>query len=528
MKRFVLISSLLLVSAASIIGDDYTVTSSADDGSPGTLRDIVLNQARNGDRILFDSSVSSIALTGGEIAISNAIEIVGHGVTIDAGLASRIFYIYAATSHDVVMEGLTLKNGKTLGTDVGIDRPGHGGAILSERCKSLTLQDCVILDSEADRGGGLRTAYAVNIYNSRFSGNHAYTTGGGMFFDVPGSRLIHIVGGEFSGNTVENVPGGGFVGGGAFHSAYWDKSWILIEGGTVFSNNVTGVERDGVTRAAKASEGGAVLLTGKAGGDYTIRDALFVDNHSLTSHGGAMRIVPGDATIDNCTFRDNVAYAGAGAIAVGGTSYIINSYFEGNTATNSAVHTYFGGALGLRASSPVTISNCVFKSNHDPKVGGGAIGSFSETPPFTVYSSLFEDNSGNSGGAVKTQKQAQFFDCTFVNNRSDNHGGAIQVEGTATNEVLVANCTFSGNQADRKAGAIHGARRYGVPVYYQPRIEVYNSTFVGNTSNSTGNNGGGAFLIERDASEPRYCSIYSSLFHNNSDGDGLRDLKGEY
>src|SRR6516162_1067034 len=79
-----------------------TVTSPADDGSPGTLR-AVIGSASSGDTVMFDPSLAgqTITLTQGELAITQSLNIEGLGadqLTISGNDVSRVFDISGSST----------------------------------------------------------------------------------------------------------------------------------------------------------------------------------------------------------------------------------------------------------------------------------------------------------------------------------------------------------------------------------------------------------------------------------------------
>ena len=87
------------------------VTSTADDGTPGTLRYEIQNAAP-GDTITFDPSVTgTITLTMSELLLSQSLTIQGPGaanLAVDGAGSDRVFGITGGT---VVISGLTIQNG---------------------------------------------------------------------------------------------------------------------------------------------------------------------------------------------------------------------------------------------------------------------------------------------------------------------------------------------------------------------------------------------------------------------------------
>ena len=100
------------------------VTSSLDDGSLGSLREIIANGAI-GETITFDPSLKgkTITLTNGQLVLAKNVQIVGPGASllkISGNNASRVFWVNTGVT--ATISGLTIANGNPLGA-TGPTRP---------------------------------------------------------------------------------------------------------------------------------------------------------------------------------------------------------------------------------------------------------------------------------------------------------------------------------------------------------------------------------------------------------------------
>ncbi|MGA8025718.1 MAG: hypothetical protein WB992_01135, partial [Bryobacteraceae bacterium] len=139
----------------------YLVTSTADDGSSGTLRWAVGQaNACPGSEIDFSlSSQATITLSTAnsdpEIVISASMTINGPGasnLTISGGGSTRIFFINPGSGVTVNIDNLTLANGYGLGGNGGGGAAGMGGAVFQES-GTLNITNAV-LNANTARGGG--------------------------------------------------------------------------------------------------------------------------------------------------------------------------------------------------------------------------------------------------------------------------------------------------------------------------------------------------------------------------------------
>jgi fibronectin-binding autotransporter adhesin len=140
----------------------FTVTSTLDDGSAGTLR-YEIGQANTNagpDAIDFDSTVFStpqtIALTSGQLELTDAATttITGPGsglLSISGNNASRVFSINYGSA---ALSGLTITGGNA----------STGGGLYNES-GTATLTNCTVSGNSATKGGGVFTGGVYNYYN---------------------------------------------------------------------------------------------------------------------------------------------------------------------------------------------------------------------------------------------------------------------------------------------------------------------------------------------------------------------------
>src|SRR5215469_9922960 len=133
-----------------------TVTSAADDGSAGTLRAAIAGSS-SGDTVNFDPGLAgqTITLTGGELAITQSLTIVGLGadqLTVSGNDASRVFDV-SGSGTSVEIDDLTIAH--------GLANNSGGGGILNAG-STLTLAHDAFADNQAvgapgsgAKGGGV-------------------------------------------------------------------------------------------------------------------------------------------------------------------------------------------------------------------------------------------------------------------------------------------------------------------------------------------------------------------------------------
>jgi hypothetical protein len=185
-----------------------TVTSSADDGSPGCLR-WCIEHAQPGDHIQFDPSLDGrrIVLHDGALVFDKNLRITGRGpmnTIIDGNYSSRVIYV---ASGNLRLSGVTIRNGFSAswaGAGVvcqngnltiehsvirGNITTGFGGGVYNGLCRSVTVRHSTISDNSATAGGGglfvsnpyIGRSMRVAIESSTITGNLTLNDGGGIY-----------------------------------------------------------------------------------------------------------------------------------------------------------------------------------------------------------------------------------------------------------------------------------------------------------------------------------------------------------
>ncbi|MGB2808012.1 MAG: right-handed parallel beta-helix repeat-containing protein, partial [Sedimentisphaerales bacterium] len=153
---------------------------------------------------------------------------------------------------------------------------------------------------------------------------------------------------------------------------------------------------------------------------------------------------------------------GAGMFALSGSATLANCIFTGNSA-------YAGGGVCYLGECSPALTNCTFTGNY-ALIGGGLVGAGSA---MTITNCTFTGNSGEYyGGAFYNEAgSATIINCIFNQNTSSFYGGAI-------NELMgrssLYNCLFTGNSCSLDGGAMY--------YWYESRPNLYNCTFAGNSA----------------------------------------------
>lgn len=336
----------------------FEVTTTSDPG-PGSLRQAIAdaNGTSGVDTITFAPSVTgTIALTGGQLAITEGVTVQGPGadrLTIDGGNASRVLYAYTPVgrSRDVTISGLAITGGAaTLGAGI---------ANFDTR---MTLEDVDVSGNAATGDGGGVWSDGFNgflrVRDSRISGNTAGSDGGGVYVeDSGGDLLFEDV--EISGNS-------GRRGGGIY---FYDP------------DNAVTLQRVAITQNTASQGGGGLALYDTDGpGAFRIVDSLIAGNTAATVGGGVQFQGPDSAVeVVNSTISGNAAASGGGVVFEedNAARAITASTIAGNAAPAAANVRNDEGTLTVRGSAVA-----------DAAGGGGDLGGAGS---FDATGSLVED-----------------------------------------------------------------------------------------------------------------------------------------
>jgi RTX calcium-binding nonapeptide repeat (4 copies) len=315
--------------------DTITVTVLGDGGGDGdcstqpndcTLREAITDSldgdAPDVDRIVFQSGLSGEITLGSELPmIDEPLTIAGPEtatLAVDGNDATRLFYINTSPGDQVLIDNLTLRNGKTTSSSQS------GGAILKKNA-NLTLVDDVFTGNDvsgSSSDGGAVASYgtadpeqgSLTIWRSTFTTNttSGTTTDGGAIYSS--SDEVRITDSTISGNSSH-------VGGGAYIAGSTNGHQTEIAGTTISGNHSTSP---------------TAINTGAGGGLYLGYGTKLIDNSTITGNtstggssgsgfGGGISSYRGALIIDSSTITGNTATGGGGAGSRGGGIYSFNN-----------------------------------------------------------------------------------------------------------------------------------------------------------------------------------------------------------
>jgi CSLREA domain-containing protein len=186
---------VVLLAAWPAAAAEFTVTTQADGAGscpPIRAQQCTLRAAVNAANNSTDASSSislpagTYTLTGGQLAISKTITIVGAGAattTISGNKQSRVFSI--AAEHWLFLSGVTIADGSSAGDTA----TPYGGNILVGNGSLLVASGVRVTGGTASNGGGIALRGGrASIANSLIDGNTATsTTGGGILASATAS-----------------------------------------------------------------------------------------------------------------------------------------------------------------------------------------------------------------------------------------------------------------------------------------------------------------------------------------------------
>ena len=410
-------------------GSPILVTNLHDHGD-GSCAAITAADANPGSTIDFANGLhGTITLTSGELDITGDMTINGPGankLTVSGNNTSRIFDI--GNGATATISGLTIANGASVNT--GEDSSGNlvdatalgGGGILNQAGATLNLTNSVLANNTATAssnevdvfGGGLLNEGTATITSSLFRGNQAVGGGG-----------ISAFGGSIGGG-IDNFGGAS----------------LTVTNSTFASNQA--ISADGTTWGI----GGAIE-----------NDAGLDGSHASV------------ANITHCTFSNNVATGGQGAVGQGGA---LASYY-GATMTVGDSTFLHNQAIGGSGADGVT--------NVGQGEGGGI---FNAVSTLTVNNSTFIGNEaiGGSGGS------------NTAPGSSEGVGGGGGIANFVLSTAIVTGCTFLGNQAigGDSAEGPGGIGQGGGILNNAATLTLSGSSFLANTarggSGASGYSGG--------------------------------------
>ncbi|MBN2446504.1 MAG: hypothetical protein JXO22_07260 [Phycisphaerae bacterium] len=379
--------------------------------------------------------------------------------------------------------GVTTDNSYHVVSGTGKDSTAiiDGFTITAGRADGTTPHD--------DGGGFLNTGGSPTLANCRFEDNYAVDDGAGMWYVGTGTDF------SLEGCTfTDNACGGCGAGAGI------DNCGAVTFTGCTVTNN-----------AASGNQGGGVIISGGGGADITFTDCT-LNNNSAPDLGGAVSDIDGGTLyLTNCDFSGNSVSTTQSGNGYGGAVFCESTIafgctFTGNSATSSGGGIgYSGRGGGIYAASSANLSECDFTDN----------------------TAQGNDNSGDwkgMGGAVFTGSSMSAIDCSFTNNLAlawgsnvvwSGRGGAI-----STNNLTVIRCVFTDNRALYTSTDDDDGCAQGGAICTTALDEAMNCSFVNNSAVHLGEwhaRGGAVYAASAVLND---CSFSANSAYGSGSYDG--------
>jgi cytochrome c peroxidase len=276
----------------------------------------------------------------------------GWGATIDGGLQGPCVTVFGAQTQGTVLRGLTLVNGG--------GQNSQAGALFVSDSTSVTVDACVLSDSQAQQGGGVfvRNSSHLSLVDALVERNSAQQRGGGLFIDGGSLSLVN--------------------------SIVWDNI-TQGEGGGIALQNMARLDVDGalVHYNQAFQRGGGIVLNGGVSNIYNLSVSF---NTASQGAGGMLAMNSASVVARGFKLTNNTAQNGIGGLFIdGGTLDLANATLASNSAEE----------LWLMNNVAFTLANSIAWNDGS----GAAIGSYSQQSlPAQVHHSIVDSNRLTASG----------------------------------------------------------------------------------------------------------------------------------
>jgi hypothetical protein len=374
----------LLVLEERRLPSTFTVTSTADDGSTGTLRWAIAQANANSgaNTIDFDPTAfgtpQAITLGGSQLELSNTsgtqtITGPAAGATVSGGGKSRVFQIDGGVK--AAISGLTITGGST---------SGAGGGLYAQTNGTLTLTGCIVSGNRATGGGGGLFDYGtVSLSACTVSANSGGNGGG-----LSNAGTMTLTGCTVSGNT----------GDGLYNKGHVSLSTCTFSGNSFNIGQIGGEGIGGLKNAGTMTLTGCTVSGNSGDGLYNVGTMTLTGctvSGNSGGYGGGLNNA-GTMTLTGCTVSGNTGRSGGGLCNKGpATATLIACTVSGNSAGYAGgLWNYAGG--GLWNNGTMGLTDCTIASNSAHNCGGGLY----NRGTLTVTACTIASNSATNGGGL--------------------------------------------------------------------------------------------------------------------------------
>ena len=268
----------------------------------------------------------------------------------------------------------------------------------------------------------------------------------------------------------------------------------------------------------------AIYCKSTSSGSMKIQDCIFsgLDSGSIPADDGVIEIKGASgAEILNCTIENNDNFSFGVYCINDGSDYPGNVTVKNSTITGCPIGLWYNGDSTLTISDycyivdnddqgiyfdgsnggSIDVSNCVI-AGHQPPVSprdGGGIYIKSASSPSSISNCIFEENYGNCGGglAVKESSSLDIKNSVFQGNTASQGGGGLHNQDSF---IDVTGCTFIGNSTS----VFGGGGIYTYEASYAADTDIDNCIFWNNIADDDGNQigcGGSNYDVSVDYSD---------------------------
>ena len=269
-------------------------------------------------------------------------------------------------------------------------------------------------------------------------------------------------------------------------------------GGAISNEGTLIVENCTFTNNIAEEGAGAIYSIG----NLTIKDSSFIKNKALYSNGGAIWSENGTAYINNSIFSNNYGNFNGGNLALQNTSAIVNNSIFTNTSSNN-----MAGSIFIGSGSTLNLENTII-ANSTTGIYGGGISNLDGV--MNIKNCTFTGNIGKkhySGGAIYTQNMnvcCNISDSRFINNLA---GSAGAIRNGYDSMLSLYNCLFDNNTAYQDDYSSYGT---GGAISNTGNMNITSCNFT----NNIGLDGGAICNFMSDASST-VMIIKDSIFDSN-------------
>lgn len=289
------------------------------------------------------------------------------------------------------------------------------------------------------------------------AGGNTYRTGGGVFLDASGAKIIynHIT----ENHLNDSLPGIAQIVVSAGLDCGWkmEDHWVVIDHNVIDNNSC-------FTRGAQSGAAGFYIVYNSRITNNTISNNYSMGKETAAVWGSGFTCatagtLPVMSIFQHNIIKNNLAESqNSFAVGAGGGFQEVTGIFSyneviGNQATGATSIETVGGLYFLGLKDGSVVNSNIFRENSGSQYGGICLETWNDPNPSTILveNNYFIDNVANKGGAFATiDVPVKLQNNVFSGNHSES-GGAIYLERnintSAVHLATMVNNSFSRNTA---------------------------------------------------------------------------------